>query len=84
MTLNMLRAFADQPNISASTESHTISSFNYPLAPCDTLIVMHNSIRETWDNFGHTLPWARVITLSILPMPLVTLAGITGYYVIPV
>ncbi len=25
---------------------------SHPLAPCGTLVVIHNSIRETWDNFG--------------------------------
>jgi hypothetical protein len=55
ITLNMLRAFADQPNISAYHGIHRkpYDFLSHPLAPCDTLIVLHNSIRETWDNFGH-------------------------------
>jgi hypothetical protein len=55
ITLNMLRAFADQPNISAYHGIHRkpYDFLSHPLAPCGTLIVLHNSIRETWDNFGH-------------------------------
>jgi hypothetical protein len=51
----MLRAFADQPNISAYHGIHRkpYDFLSHPLAPCGTLIVLHNSIRETWDNFGH-------------------------------
>ena len=54
-TLNMMRAFADQPNISAYHGIHRkpYDFLSHPLAPCGTLIVLHNSIRETWDNFGH-------------------------------
>jgi hypothetical protein len=54
-TLNMMRAFADQPNISAYHGVHRkpYDFLSHPLAPCGTLIVLHNSIRETWDNFGH-------------------------------
>ena len=55
ITLNMMRAFADQPNISAYHGIHRkpYDFLSHPLAPCGTLIVLHNSIRETWDNFGH-------------------------------
>jgi hypothetical protein len=55
ITLNMLRAFADQPNISAYHGIHRkpYDFLSHPLAPCGTLIVLHNSIHETWDNFGH-------------------------------
>jgi hypothetical protein len=54
ITLNMMRAYADQPSISAYHGIHR-SPFDFashPLAPCGTLVVIHNSIRETWDNFG--------------------------------
>ena len=55
ITLNMMRPFADQPNISAYHGIHRApyDFLSHPLAPCGTLIVLHNSIRETWDNFGH-------------------------------
>jgi hypothetical protein len=55
ITLNMMRAFADQPNISAYHGIHRqlCDFLSHPLAPCGTLVVLHNSIRETWDNFGH-------------------------------
>ena len=51
----MMRPFADQPNISAYHGIHRApyDFLSHPLAPCGTLIVLHNSIRETWDNFGH-------------------------------
>jgi hypothetical protein len=51
----MLRAFADQPNISAYHDIHRkpYDFLSHPIAPCGTLIVLHNSIRETWDNFRH-------------------------------
>ncbi len=55
ITLKMLRAFADQSNISTYHGIHRkpYDFLSHPLAPCGTLIVLHNSIRETWDNFGH-------------------------------
>ena len=55
ITLNMMRAFADQRNISAYHGIHRkpYDFLSHPLAPCGTLIVLHNSQRETWDNFGH-------------------------------
>ena len=55
ITLNMMRAFADQRNISAYHGIHRkpYDFISHPLAPCGTLIVLHNSQRETWDNFGH-------------------------------
>jgi hypothetical protein len=51
----MMRPFADQPNISAYHGIHRApyDFFSHLLAPCGTFIVLHNSIRETWDNFGH-------------------------------
>ncbi len=51
----MMRPFADQPKISAYHGIHRApyDFLSHPLAPCGTLIVLHNSIRETWDNFGH-------------------------------
>jgi hypothetical protein len=62
ITLNIMRAYADQPSIGTlrlrgSTAYHGIhrSPFDFashPLAPCGILVVIHNSIRETWDNFG--------------------------------
>jgi hypothetical protein len=54
ITLNMMRSYADQPAISAYHGIHRkpFDFFSHPLAPCSTLVVVHNSIRETWDNFG--------------------------------
>jgi hypothetical protein len=54
ITLNMMHALADQPNISAYHGIHRklYDFLSHPLAPCGTLIVIHNSIRETWDTFG--------------------------------
>ena len=54
MTLNMMRPYADQPPISAYHGIHRrpFDFASHPLAPCGTLVVIHNSIRETWDNFG--------------------------------
>ena len=55
ITLNILRAFSDQLNISAYHGIHRkpYDFLRHSLAPCGTLIVLHNSIRETRDNFGH-------------------------------
>ncbi len=55
ITLNMIRAFADQPNISAYHGIHRkpYDFLSYPLAPCGTLVLLHNSFRKKWDNFGH-------------------------------
>ncbi len=55
ITLNTMRAFADQPNISAYHGIHRklYDFLGHPLAPCGTLIVLHNSVREIWDTFGH-------------------------------
>jgi hypothetical protein len=53
ITLNMMCAFADQRNISAYHGIHRkpYDFLSHPLlAPCGTLIVLHNSQRETWDN----------------------------------
>jgi hypothetical protein len=49
IALNMMRAFADQPNIFAYYGIHRkpYDFLRHPLAPCGTLIVLHNSIRET-------------------------------------
>jgi hypothetical protein len=51
---NMIRSYADQPTISAYHGIHRrpFDFASHPLAPCGTLVVVHNSIRETWDNFG--------------------------------
>jgi hypothetical protein len=50
----MMRSYADQPAISAYHGIHRqpFDFASHPLAPCGTLIVIHNSVRETWDNFG--------------------------------
>jgi hypothetical protein len=56
ITLNMLRAFADQPNISVYHGIHRkpYDFLSHPLAPCGPLIfVLHNSIPETWNSFGY-------------------------------
>jgi hypothetical protein len=50
VTLNMMRAFADQRNIFAYHGIHRkpYDFISHPLAPCGTLIVLHNSHqRET-------------------------------------
>jgi hypothetical protein len=54
ITLNMMRSYADQPAISAYHGIHRqpFDFASHPLAPCGTLVVIHNSVRETWDNFG--------------------------------
>ena len=54
LTLNMMRSYADQPTISAYHGIHRkpYDFASHPMAPCGTLVVIHNSIRETWDNFG--------------------------------
>ena len=54
-TLNMMRAFVDQPNIYAyhGIYRKPYDVLSHPLAACGTLIVLHNSICITWDNFGH-------------------------------
>jgi hypothetical protein len=54
LTLNLFRPYADLPTISAR---HGIFREPYvflthPIAPCGTVIVVHNTRRETWDNFG--------------------------------
>jgi hypothetical protein len=55
LNITMMRAFADQPNISAYHGIHRkpYDFLSHPLAPCGTLIILHNSIRETWDYFRH-------------------------------
>jgi hypothetical protein len=54
LTLNMMRSYADQPTISAYHGIHRrpFDFASHPMAPYGTLVVIHNSIRETWDNFG--------------------------------
>ncbi len=54
LTLNMMRSYADQPSISAyhGINRRPFDFASHPLAPCGTLVVIHNSICETWDNFG--------------------------------
>jgi hypothetical protein len=54
LTLNMMRSYADQSTISAyhGTHRRPFDFASRPMAPCGTLVVIHNSIRETWDNFG--------------------------------
>jgi hypothetical protein len=72
ITLNMLRAFADQSNISAYLDIHRkpYDFLSHPLASCGTLIVLHKSICETWDNFGHIgFSRARIIPLSLISLP---------------
>ncbi len=49
-----MRSHAGQPTISAYHGIHRrpFDFASHPVAPCGTLVVIHNSIRETWDNFG--------------------------------
>jgi hypothetical protein len=53
-TLNMLSPWADAPTISAYNgvwrESYNFLA--HPMALLGTLIIAHNTHRETWDNFG--------------------------------
>ena len=53
-TLNMLRPWADQPSISAyhGIFREPYNFLAHPMAPLGTLIVVHDTQRETWDNFG--------------------------------
>jgi hypothetical protein len=54
LTLNLLRPYADLPTISAYNGIYRrpYDFLSHPIAPCGTLIVLHNTRRETWDNFG--------------------------------
>jgi hypothetical protein len=54
LTLNLLRPYADLPAISAYNGIYRTpyDFLSHPIAPCGTLIVLHNTRRETWDNFG--------------------------------
>jgi hypothetical protein len=36
----------------ASIVSPTISFRSHPVAPCGTLLVAHDTVREKWDNYG--------------------------------
>jgi hypothetical protein len=54
LTLNMMRSYADQPAISAY---HGIYRAPYdflahPIAPCGTLVVVHDPQRAKWDPYG--------------------------------
>jgi hypothetical protein len=53
-TLNMMRPWADQPSISAyhGVFREPYNFLAHPMAPLGTLIVVHDTQRETWDNFG--------------------------------
>ena len=50
----MLRPWADQPSISAyhGIFREPYNFLAHPMAPLGTLIVVHDTQRETWDNFG--------------------------------
>ena len=54
LTLNMMRSYADQPSISAYHGIHR-EPYNFlahPIAPCGTLVVVHDPHRATWDPYG--------------------------------
>ena len=50
----MLRPWADNHTISAyhGCLREPYNFLAHPMAPCGTLIVVHDPVRETWDNFG--------------------------------
>ena len=50
----MMRPWADAPSISAyhGLWREPYNFLAHPMAPLGTLIVAHNTQRETWDNFG--------------------------------
>jgi hypothetical protein len=54
LTLNLQRPSADLPSISTYNGIYRepYDFLVHPIAPCGTLIVLHNTRRETWDNFG--------------------------------
>jgi hypothetical protein len=55
LTLNLQRPYADLPSsISAYNGIYRepYDFLSHPIAPCGTLIFLHNTRRETWDNFG--------------------------------
>jgi hypothetical protein len=54
LTLNLQRPYADLPSISAYNGIYRApyGFLSHPIAPCGTLIVLHNTRRETWHNFG--------------------------------
>ena len=54
LTLNLQRPYADLQSISAYNGIYRepYDFLSHPIAPCGTLIVLHNTRRETWDNFG--------------------------------
>ncbi len=54
LTLNLMHPYHDLPTISAhhGIFREPYDFVSHPIAPCGTLIVVHNPRRETWDNFG--------------------------------
>jgi hypothetical protein len=54
VTVNLLHAYSDLHSISAYNGIYRepYDFLSHPIAPCGTLIVLHNTRRETWDNFG--------------------------------
>ena len=50
----MMRPWADQPSISAyhGIFREPYNFLAHPMAPLGTLIIVHDTQRETWDNFG--------------------------------
>jgi hypothetical protein len=54
MTLNMLHAWPDNSNVSAYHGLHRkpYDFISHPVAPCGTLLVAHDPVREKWDNYG--------------------------------
>jgi hypothetical protein len=54
MTLNTLHAWPDNSNVSAYYGLHRkpYDFLSHPVAPCGTLLVAHDPVREKWDNYG--------------------------------
>ncbi len=73
-TLNMMRPRADQPSISAyhGVFREPYNFLAHPMAPLGTLIGVHDTQRETWDNLGqigYYLAGPFLQTLPQLPLP---------------
>ncbi len=53
LTINLMRAYSDLHSISAYNGIYRqpYDFLSHPIAPCGTLIILHNTRREAWDNF---------------------------------
>jgi hypothetical protein len=54
LTVNLLHAYSDLHSISAYNGIYRepYDFLSHPIAPCGTLIVLHNTRRRIWDKFG--------------------------------